>query len=190
MLIIYFSNTGNTQLIVNYIKEIANITTYKIIPKVPYPDLDETIELARQQLNNDERPEILEPIDDISGYDTILLGYPLWHAHLPRIVVNQLEKLDFKGKTIYPFNTYGSLGTGESIGDIKKYCPSAIVKDGLPILDSTSKVKEESMKIIKEWFNNNFSDNVNKEDERKNLRENYSVFVKLNAILILLCILF
>ena len=189
MLIIYFSNTGNTRLVVNYIKEIAkNISSFEIIPKVPYPDLEATIELAHQQLDNDERPEIEEPLTDISKYDTILLGYPLWHSHLPRIVVNQLEKLDFSGKTIFPFNTYGSLGVAESINDIKKYCPNAIVKEGLPIQDSTSRVKEASMKMVVNWLNNNFVEQKIDENGRRGVIEDTSLIVKVNFILFLLYI--
>ena len=190
MLIIYFSNTGNTQLIVNYIKEIANIPSFRIIPKDPYPDLEKTIELARQQLENDVRPEITETLTDISKYDTILLGYPLWHSHLPRIVVNQLEQLDFRGKTIYPFNTFGSLGVAESINDIKRYCPNAIVKDGLPIQDSTSKVKEASMEIIVNWLDSNFVEHAIDENGRESISKNNSLLVKVNFILLLLYILF
>ena len=190
MLIIYFSNTGNTQLIVNYIKEIANISSFKITPKDPYPDLETTIELARQQLEDDVRPEIIEPLTDISNYDTILLGYPLWHSHLPRIVVNQLEKLDFRGKTIYPFNTFGSLGVAESINDIKRYCPNAIVKDGLPIQDSTSKIKEESMKKIVNWLDNNFVEHSIDENRREGISKDNCLIVKVNFILLLLYILF
>ena len=190
MLIIYFSNTGNTQLIVNYIKEIANIPSFKIIPKDPYPDLEKTIELARQQLEDDVRPEIIEPLTDISKYDTILLGYPLWHSHLPRIVVNQLEKLDFSGKTIYPFNTFGSLGVAESTNDIKRYCPNAIVKDGLPIQETTSKIKEASMNIIVNWLDSNFVEHAIDENRREGISNDNSFIVKVNFILWLLYILF
>jgi flavodoxin len=190
MLIIYFSNTGNTELIVNYIKEIANISSFKIIPKEPYPDLEATIELARQQLKDDVRPEITEPLTDISKYDTILLGYPLWHSHLPRIVVNQLEKLDFSGKTIYPFNTFGSLGIAESVNDIKRYCPNAIVKDGLPIQDSASKIKEASMKKIVNWLDSNFVEHAIDENGREGISKDNSFIVKVNFILWLLYILF
>ena len=190
MLIIYFSNTGNTQLIVNYIKEIANISSFKIIPKEPYPDLEATIELAHQQLEDDVRPEIIEPLTDISKYDTILLGYPLWHSHLPRIVVNQLEQLDFRGKTIYPFNTFGSLGVAESINDIKRYCPNAIVKDGLPIQDTTSKIKEASMNIIVNWLDSNFVEHAIDENRREGISKDNSFIVKVNFILWLLYILF
>ena len=191
MLIIYFSNTGNTQLIVNYIKEIANISSFKITPKDPYPDLETTIELARQQLEDDVRPEIIEPLTDISNYDTILLGYPLWHKHLPCIVMNQLEQLDFRGKTIYPFNTYGSSGVAESVNDIKKLCPDAKVKEGFAIKDSTSRIKEECVNRIKDWIYDIFrdSDNISDRKDAQSINNNHSFYIKINFLLILLVIL-
>ena len=140
-------------------------------------------------MEEDVRPEIIEPLTDISKYDTILLGYPLWHSHLPRIVVNQLEQLDFRGKTIYPFNTFGSLGEAESINDIKRYCPNAIVKDGLPIQDSTSKVKEASMEIIVNWLDSNFVEHAIDENGRESISKNNSLMVKVNFILLILYIL-
>ena len=70
---------------------------------------------------------------DISKYDTILLGYPLQHGHIPNILITQIEKLDFKGKTIYLFNTYGSTGVGESVENIKTYAKGADVKKGFEI---------------------------------------------------------
>ena len=138
MLIIYFTYTGNTESIANYIKLFGDIPSYKIIPVHEYPPLEETLALAHVELDNNARPEIKDPLKNINDYDTILLGYPLWHKHLPCIVMNQLEQLDFRGKTIYPFNTYGSSGVAESVNDIKKLCPDAKVKEGFAIKDSTS----------------------------------------------------
>ena len=191
MLIIYFSYSGNTELIVNYIKEIAEIPSFKILPVKEYPLLADTLALAREELENNTRPEIIDPLKNISQYDTILLGYPLWHKHLPCIVMNQLEQLDFSGKTIYPFNTYGSSGVAESVNDIKKLCPDAKVKDGLAIKDSTSKIKEESVNIIKGWIYDIFrdSDNINDRKDAQNIYSNHSFFIKMNLLLILLIIL-
>jgi len=148
MLIIYFSYSGNTESVVNYIKLFGDIPSFKIIPVNEYPPLQETLALAHVELDNNTRPEIKEPLKSISEYDTILLGYPLWHKHLPCIVMNQLEQLDFRGKTIYPFNTYGSSGIAESVNDIKKLCPGAKVKEGFSIQDSTSRIKEECIALL------------------------------------------
>ena len=78
MLIIYFSRTGNTDKFANYIKKNTNITSYRIIPSNPYPEnYDTTLEIVKQEQSNNSRPEIQNPLSDISQYDTILLGYPI-----------------------------------------------------------------------------------------------------------------
>ncbi len=181
-LIIFFTRTNNTLLFANYIKEILNIDTYQIIPATPYTDdLDTMLELAREERNNNVRPEIKDPLTDISKYDTIFLGYPLWHSYLPNIVINQLEKLNLKGKTIYPFNTCGSSGIGNSINDIKAAASGATIKDGFPISQSNIKDKDTSMEQIKEWVNNN---NFENSDEANNSEMKLLVIVLLPLLMI------
>ena len=191
MLIIYFTYTGNTESIANYIKLFGDIPSYKIIPVHEYPPLEETLALAHVELDNNARPEIKDPLKNINDYDTILLGYPLWHKHLPCIVLNQLEQLDFRGKTIYPFNTYGSSGVAESVNDIKKLCPDAKVKEGFAIKDSTSRIKEECVNRIKDWIYDIFrdSDNISDRKDSQSINNNHSFYIKINFLLILLVIL-
>ncbi len=130
MYMIYFTRTGNTEIFANYIKEKININSFRINPVTPYTDnLTEMLEYARVERSNNMRPEINGTLPDISKYDTIFLGYPLWHSYLPNIMINLLEKMDFNGKTIYPFNTYGTKGVGESLSDIKTYTKGATVKE-------------------------------------------------------------
>ena len=88
---------------------------------------------------------------DISNYDNILLGYPIWYGHIPNILINLLESLDLKGKVIYPFNTHEGSGSGNSISEIKKYAPNAIVKNGFA-LSGTDARNDESHGSIKNWF--------------------------------------
>ena len=109
------------------------------------------LNLARQERNSNVKPEIKDPLKDISQYDTILLGYPIWHSYVPNIVLNQLEQLDFTGKTIYPFNTHGGSGVGNSISDIKNYATNADVKDGFAISQSNIKNEENSKNLINDW---------------------------------------
>ena len=159
MLVIFFSHTGNTETFANYIKKNANITSFKIVPTTPYPDdYNAMLEIAKQERNNNSRPEIKDPLNNISQYSTILLGYPIWYSHIPNIVITQLEKLNFQGKTIYPFNTHGSSGVGSSISDIKEYAPGANVKEGYPIKGSEIKNKEDD---IIDWLDDNFDLDMN-----------------------------
>ena len=174
-------DVGNTEMIVNYLEEVTNITAiYKIIPETPYPEnYKQTVDLAEQEKKSGARPKIQNPLTDISKYDTILLGYPIWHGNLPNIVINQLELLDFEGKTIYPFNTHGGSGKGNSINDIKTYAPKAIVKDGFDLKGSYAR-KSDSQEDIKKWLNEVLNLNVTKEEL------NGIDFLKKSMILILL----
>ena len=157
MVIIYYSRTGNTDLFCKYIRELINIDTYKITPLIPYPeDQDVMHQLARIEYKAKSRPEIKDPITNVTKYKKILLGYPLWNSHLPNIIITQLLKLNLLGKTIYPFNTDGSSGVGNSIDDLKLHTVGAIIKNGIDIKASKIKDKEYSMKIIKAWLKKNF----------------------------------
>ena len=165
MCIIYFSRTGNTELFANYIKEKIDITSYKITPATAYPeDYNEMLELARTEQSTNARPEIKDPLTDISNYDIILLGYPIWYGHIPNIIITQLELFDLKGKTIYPFNTHGGSGRGSSINDIKQYAKEADVKEGFPLTGTNVRNnKENAMSQISSWIETNFVDEEEEE---------------------------
>ena len=156
VIIISFSKSGNTQIISDYINQSTNITLYNIKPKTSYPSsYDETLTIAQNEQNTNARPEIDNPLTDISNYDIILLGYPLWYGHLPNIVITQLELLNLNNKEIYPFNTHGSSGISNSVNDIKKYASNANVHDGFPIKGSDAKSGESSVKDkVDEWIDN------------------------------------
>ena len=158
MIIIYFTRTGNTELFSDYIKEIINIDSYKIIPVNPYPkDSQEMTNLAKKEYAENFRPEIKDPIINITKYKKILLGYPLWNSHIPNIIISQLVKLKLLGTTIYPFNTNEGSGIGNSIVDIKLYSLGAIVKNGFSLKGSKIKTDKEScIKEIKVWLKNSF----------------------------------
>ena len=167
MLIIYFSRTVNTEIFSDYIKELSNITSYKIVPTTPYPqDYNQMLTIAREEQSNGARPEIQNPLTDISKYDNILLGYPIWYSHIPNIVITQLEKLNFTNKNIYPFNTHGGSGVGSSLNDIKQYAKGANVKNGFPITgDSVRNNKEDSIEKIEDWLDDNFDIEADISDE-------------------------
>ena len=167
MIIIYFTRTGNTELFANYIKENIDIASYKINPVTAYPeDYNEMLEVARNEQSNNYRPEIKEPLKDISKYDIILLGYPIWYSHIPNIIITQLESLDLKGKTIYPFNTHGGSGIGSSINDIKQYAKDSVVKEGFPLNgNNVRNNKESAMNEIRSWIKTNFNIDVEGSDD-------------------------
>ena len=176
-LIIYFSRAGenysvgtvergNTELIVDYLKEITKIKVFKIQPQIEYPvNYDETLKVVKNEQNINSRPQIIEPITNIDDYDTILLGYPVWYGHLPNIVKTQLELLNFEGKTIYPFNTHEGSETGNTINEIKETVPKAIIKNGFPLEGQYAR-KRDSRKDIRKWLKEKL--NINLDNHKNN----------------------
>ena len=102
---------------------------------------------------------------------------------MPNIVINQLEKLDLNGKTIYPFNTHGSSGTGSSINDIKNYANKAIVKDGFPISSNEINNKNSSINKIKNWIVKIIGGDSISEEDSENENPDNSIFIKINLYL-------
>ena len=200
-------DVGNTEMIVNYLKQVTNITSFKINPETDYPtNYQEMVTLAQNEKSSNARPSIKDPLTDISKYDTILLGYPIWHGDLPNIVMTQLEMLDFEGKTIYPFNTHEGSGLGRSISDIKNSAPKADVKDGFA-LRGTDARKEDSHESIRNWLSdklgitanqnngNSETDESTQSKETDESTENIqtfqnSNFIKISLISILSALLF
>ena len=194
-IIIYFSRAGenydvgivdegNTKMIVNYLKEVTEIPIYQIVPITSYPEgYQETLNVVQTERSSNARPSIKDPLTDISKYDTILLGYPIWYTNLPNIVKGFLESLDFEGKTIYPFNTHEGSGVGNSINDIKSSAPKAIVKDGFALKGSYAR-KTDSHKDIRDWLNSKLDLKVSKGEIIE------IDFVKKSMFLILLAFLF
>ena len=151
-LVIYFSRSGenyfggvlkniekgNTEVIAEYIHELASADLFKVEPAVEYPaDYMECIDVAKKEQQKDARPELKESLDDISAYDTIYIGFPNWWGTLPMPMFTQLEKLDFAGKTVKPFVTHEGSGFGSSKRDLAKLCEGADIKNGLSIPGSS-----------------------------------------------------
>ena len=97
---------GNTERFVNAMKSsLPSSTVYqKIEPVNPYPvSYSETLTVVKNEQDNNARPDIKNPINDVNEYNPIIIGYPIWHSKIPRIVINQIEKINqsgFKDKDI------------------------------------------------------------------------------------------
>lgn len=126
-LVVYFSRTGNTEKIAEYLIELTNADSYVIEAAVPYSDEDIQYQTDcranREQNDKTVRPDIADPITSLDGYDTIFLGYPIWWGQEPRIIDTFLENYDFSDKTVIPFCTSGSSGITTSEKNIADLVP-------------------------------------------------------------------
>ena len=144
---------GNTEIVVNGMKEMITSDTFKIEMKEPYSPVYMTcIEEAKKDLREKVRPELADYIDSIDDYDTVILAYPNYWGTMPMAVFTFLERYDFSGKTILPLCTNEGSGMGHSESDIKKAAPGAAVKKGLAITGSKA---ANAGGAVKKWLSEN-----------------------------------
>ncbi len=149
-LVVYFSHTGNTENVANFIHEAVGGDIVKLEPVNAYTDdYDTLLDVAQEEQRNDARPEIATQIDNIDEYDTIFLGYPNWWGDMPMIIYSFLDQYDLSGKTIAPFVTSGGSGLSGTPRTIQNEEPNATVTEGLSVRDSNS---ENSQSDVNEWL--------------------------------------
>lgn len=123
--VIYFSATGTTKTVAGYIQEATNGDMIEIVPRNKYTDSDlnynnNNSRANKEQNDDSSRPEIVNQMD-ISSYDTIYLGFPIWWGDVPKIILSFLDNYDLSGKTVIPFCTSHSSGISNSINTLKNY---------------------------------------------------------------------
>ena len=145
-----YVKVGNTEIVVNLMKEIIDADTFKIEMKDPYSPVYMTcIDEAKKDLQNNARPELTNYMDSIDEYDTVVLAYPNYWGTFPMAVATFLERYDFSGKIILPLCTNEGSGMGGSERDIKKYAAGAEVKRGLSITGSNA---ANSKGAVQKWL--------------------------------------
>ena len=125
---------GNTEVAASMIGALTGGDLLPIDTVKAYPaDYQETTDVARRELRQQARPELVGLPESIDSYDVVFLGFPNWWGSPPMAVFTFLESYDFAGKTIAPFCTHEGSGMGHSERDIRAACPGATVLDGLAI---------------------------------------------------------
>ena len=134
VLIAYFSWGGNTKSIAEEIQAQTGADIFEITLVEPYStDYNTVLDQAQRDQNIQARPEIINRVEHMEEYDTILLGYPNWWASIPMPIASFLEEYDFSGKTIIPFCSHGGGRFGQSLTAIAKIVPDSMMGEGLSI---------------------------------------------------------
>lgn len=131
-LVAFFSASGTTKKVAQMIAEEAKADLFEIEPKVPYtkPDLDWMNKKSRSSVEMSDkkyRPAIMKKEMDMSSYDEILLGFPIWWYVAPTIINTFLETYDFSGKKIVLFATSGGSGFGNTVKELQSSASDAII---------------------------------------------------------------
>lgn len=134
ILVAYFSWSGNTKDAADYIARKLQADTFEIVRVKPYPtDYQACTEDAKAEKEAGERPAIKGKVKDMSRYDVIFVGVPVWWYTAPMPVFTFLEQYDLKGKTVIPFCTCYT-AEYNTLKDLVKATPTATHKDGLTIV--------------------------------------------------------
>lgn len=159
-IIIYFSRAdenysvgyiekGNTEVVAETIREITDSDIFKVEPANPYAkDYQTCIEEAKERQANHVAP-IKTNIPDISNYEIIYIGAPVYWGDLPEEMVTAIKDVDFTGKIIRPFTTHEGSGLGNIPNQIQIICKGAKVLDGLAIQGASVNNARER---IQDWI--------------------------------------
>ena len=165
VLVVYFSSAeentggvgyiekGNTKILAEMIAERTHGDIFEIKTVKPYPkEYRPATEAAKQEKEENARPEIVGELPDLSKYDVVFLGYPIWWSDMPMPVYTFLDRENFAGKIILPFCTHEGSGlsdTQRSIADVTK----ADVREGFALQGHIAqKSPEEARTALYEWM--------------------------------------
>lgn len=146
-LVAYFSASGVTEKAAKTLAAAANADLFEIKPATPYTnaDLDWMDKNSRSTIEMNDpssRPEIAGKCADMSDYDVVFVGFPVWWYVEPRIIDTFLEAYDFSGKTVIPFATSGGSGLGKTAENFRKILGKNVtVKDGKVLNRGETEIK-------------------------------------------------
>ena len=145
VLVAYFSASGVTKSIAEKIANENDYDIFEIVPEEIYTpeDLDWTDKNSRSTIEmNDKsfRPPIVESCD-VSGYDIVAIGFPVWWYTAPTIINTFIESADLSGKTIKAFCTSGGSGIDKCVSDLANTYPELNFSKGMRFMGDVSKAK-------------------------------------------------
>ena len=142
---------GNTKIVADYISEIKGADQFEIVTH-KYDGMAYTplINLAKEEANRGELPPYEGSAPDLSQYDTVFIGGPIWWGTYPQVMFTLFRDINLDGKTVIPFTTHEGSGLASTVSDVKKSFPKANVQKGWSIYGH--EVRSGRAKVEK-WLN-------------------------------------
>ena len=127
---------GNTKIVADYISEIAGADQFEIVTH-KYDGMAYTplINLAKEEANRGELPPYEGDAPDLSQYDTVFIGGPVWWGTYPQVMFTLFHDINLDCKTVVPFTTHEGSGLASCVSDVKSAFPKAKVTQGFSIYD-------------------------------------------------------
>lgn len=125
---------GNTKVVADYISEMTGAAQYEIVThKYDGMAYNSLVELAKDETAKGELPPYEGEVPDLSQYDTVFIGGPIWWGTYPQVMFTLFRDINLDGKTVIPFTTYEGSGLASTVSDVKKAFPKAHVMEGFSI---------------------------------------------------------
>lgn len=152
-LVAYFSASGVTKKVAEMISEVSEYELYEIKPKQAYTKadlnwMDKNSRSSVEMKDKKFRPEIITKDIEMSDYDEIILGFPIWWYVAPAIINTFLEAYDFSGKKIILVATSGGSGFGNTVSELKPSAPNADIVEGKLLNNANKQEIENWLKTI------------------------------------------
>ncbi len=143
---------GNVQQLATWVQDETGGDIFSIRVADPYPsDWDDCLERANAERGNDDRPELLEKVENIDQYTTVFLGYPNWWYGVPMALLSFLEQNDLSHKDVYLFCSHGTGGLANSVEQITAALPEVFISND--IFDCYEDEAASSEDEIRSWVN-------------------------------------
>ncbi|OTN83853.1 hypothetical protein A5819_003672 [Enterococcus sp. 7E2_DIV0204] len=143
---------GNVEQLATWIAEDTKYPLAKIKTTENYPDDHEVlVDQATTERSSDFRPELKALNVDLTEYDTIYIGYPIWWSDLPMAMYSFFEKNDLAGKTIIPFSSHGGSGLAGTVETVKELSKDASVETSNVLSISRDDIPN-SRKEVENWL--------------------------------------
>jgi len=134
-LVAYFSASGVTERAARQLAEVTGADLHEIAPAQPYSSADlnwmnRKSRSSVEMTDPSSRPALAEEHTDLSPYDTVYIGFPIWWGVAPHAVNAFLENNEFAGKTVVIFATSGGSGLSPAVRDLQKKYPALDIRAG------------------------------------------------------------
>ena len=168
VLVVYFSRTGeqytvgvidegNTAIVAKMIADETGAELFEVLPiDDHYPmTYDALTDVAKQEQNDNARPEYAGEVPDLSQYNTIFVGAPVWWGDWPMIMYTFFENNAdaLAGKTLIPFSTHEGSGLSGFDKKLSSACPNSTIGEGLAIRGNDAQNSQDSVRNeVNDWL--------------------------------------
>lgn len=153
VLVAYFSATGTTRAAAERLAATTGGDLHEIKPEIPYTDADldwhdqqsrSSIEMA----DASSRPAIVKDLTNLSDYDVVFVGFPIWWYTAPTLINTFLESYDFSGKQVIPFATSGGSTIERANSELRATYPSLDWREGRLLNTATDDALQDWKSVL------------------------------------------